>query len=462
MTINTSVPALTVFLQGLLSFFSPCVLPLIPVYMGYLSGGTLAKDEEGVWHYDRKKVLINTLFFTIGVSFAFFLLGLGISAIGRFFSGNQLIFARVGGIIVVAFGLYQLGVFGKSEILSGELRLPFNMSKMTMSPLVALIFGFVLSFAWSPCIGPVLSSVLIMAASAGGSAMGFVLIGVYTIGYIIPFLLVGVFTTSLLEFFGKHRNVVKYTVKIGGVILVIMGLLMITGKMNGISSYLSKISGQSGAVSVKETEEAEEVAADEAETADAVDEDDADTDDMADVDDSEDAADDTEEAGETGEASNEEASEDTEDEEVFPAPEFTLTDQYGNTHSIADYRGKIIFLNFWATWCPPCRAELPYIQELYTEYSANPDADTVFLTVAFPNSGGEEDIDGIKSFLDENGYTFPVLMDETAELQAPYYISAFPTTYIISPEGNVLGYVPGGMTKDIMKDVLDQAREMIK
>ena len=93
MTINTSIPALTVFVQGLLSFFSPCVLPLIPVYMGYLSGGTLAKDEEGVWHYDRKKVLTNTLFFTIGVSFAFFLLGLGISAIGRFFSGNQLIFA---------------------------------------------------------------------------------------------------------------------------------------------------------------------------------------------------------------------------------------------------------------------------------------------------------------------------------------------------------------------------------
>ncbi|MBP5305405.1 MAG: sulfite exporter TauE/SafE family protein, partial [Lachnospiraceae bacterium] len=242
MSINTSVPVLTVFLQGLLSFFSPCVLPLLPVYIGYLSGGTLSKDEDGAWHYNRKKVMLNTVFFTIGVSFAFFLLGLGLSAIGRFFSGNQMLFARIGGIIVVMFGLYQLGFFGKSELLSGERRLPFDVSKMTMSPVTALIFGFVLSFSWTPCIGPVLSSVLIMAASAGSAASGFILIGVYTLGYIIPFLLVGVFTTSLLEFFGKHKNFVKYTTKIGGGILILMGILMFTGKMNGITSYLSTLS----------------------------------------------------------------------------------------------------------------------------------------------------------------------------------------------------------------------------
>ena len=105
---DISVPVLTVFLQGLVSFFSPCVLPLLPLYIGYLSGGTGKRGEDGRIHYERKKVMIHTLCFVIGVSFAFFLLGFGFSAMGNFFKSNQLMFARVGGILVVLFGLYQL------------------------------------------------------------------------------------------------------------------------------------------------------------------------------------------------------------------------------------------------------------------------------------------------------------------------------------------------------------------
>ena len=141
------------------------------------------------------------------------------------------------------------------------------------------------------------------------------------------------------------------------------------------------------------------------------------------------------------------------------APDFTLTDQYGVTHSLSDYRGKTVFLNFWATWCPPCRAEMPYIQELYEEYSAQADSEVEILAVAFPNYGDETDVNGIKSFLDQNGYTYPVLMDEGATLSLPYYITAYPTTFLISPDGKVLGYIPGGMTKDIMRDVISQALE---
>ena len=141
------------------------------------------------------------------------------------------------------------------------------------------------------------------------------------------------------------------------------------------------------------------------------------------------------------------------------APGFSLIDQYGETHTLSDYKGKIVFLNFWATWCPPCKAELPYIQELYEEYQAMEDPDVVFLGVTFPSYGNEQDVAGITAFLEENGYTFPVLMDTEASLLQPYYISAFPTTFIIDTDGNVLGYVPGGMTKDIMESVIAQARE---
>ena len=101
---------------------------------------------------------------------------------------------------------------------------------------------------------------------------------------------------------------------------------------------------------------------------------------------------------------------------------------------------------------------MPYIQELYEKYS-QPDSDVAILGVAFPNMGKETSIDGISKFLEENGYTYPVVMDEGATLQLPYYITAYPTTFIINPEGYVLGYIPGSMTKEIMEDVIDQARK---
>ena len=112
LSIETGVPVLTVFLQGLLSFFSPCVLPLVPLYVGYLAGGTKSLGPDGQIRYKRSTVLLNTLFFVLGVSFAFFLLGFGFTALGKFFSGNRALFARIGGLIVILFGLYQLGFFG--------------------------------------------------------------------------------------------------------------------------------------------------------------------------------------------------------------------------------------------------------------------------------------------------------------------------------------------------------------
>ena len=186
-SLDVSVPVLTVFLQGLLSFFSPCVLPLIPLYISYLSGGTQTVGKDGKIYFKRRKVMLNTLCFVIGISFAFFLLGLGVSAIGTFFQSNQLLFARIGGILVVLFGLYQLGVLGTSRILGQERRLPFKLDVLAMSPITALIMGFTFSFAWTPCVGPALTSVLLMAASASTKLWGFLLIGVYTIGFVLPF-----------------------------------------------------------------------------------------------------------------------------------------------------------------------------------------------------------------------------------------------------------------------------------
>ena len=126
-----------VFLQGILSFLSPCVLPLVPVYIGYLAGGTAKKDADGRMHYDRMAVFPRTVCFVAGIGFAFFLLGMGMSAFALFFRKNQMLFSRVGGVIVVLFGLYQLGIFGASRLFSAEKRLPVRFDKMASSPLTA-------------------------------------------------------------------------------------------------------------------------------------------------------------------------------------------------------------------------------------------------------------------------------------------------------------------------------------
>lgn len=455
---NNGMSVITVLIQGVLSFFSPCVLPLLPLYIGYLSGGAGDRSAEDGSGISRKTVLLNTVFFVVGISFSFFILGLGMRAIGRFFSGNQLLFSKVGGIIVILFGLYQLGIFGKSAALMTEKRLPVRFDRMAMSPLTALIMGFVFSFAWTPCVGPALSSVLIMAASEKDSTAGFALIGVYTLGFALPFLLAGVFTTSILNFFGRHKGFVKYTSKISGVLLIVMGVLMLTGSMNSISDFLSRMSGSSES----------NVAAEQAETAEI---------------EEEDVGKDTTEAvegaveEETTEASEEvipdreeddvyqdegateerEEAEETEDD-LPPAPDITLTDQYGNTHTLSDYRGKVVFLNFWATWCPPCREEMPYIQEIYEETMEDDDTDLVILSVAAPNQGRETSEKGIRSFLDENGYTYPVLMDYDGEVSDAYYIRSYPTTFMIDTRGNIYGYVPGAMTKEIMEEIIRQTR----
>ncbi len=413
-SLDVSVPVLTVFLQGLISFFSPCVLPLLPLYIGYLSGGT-GKWEDGKFYYKKSKVMINTLFFVIGISFAFVLLGLGVSAVGSFLNSNQELFAKIGGVLVVLFGLYQLGIFGSSDFLGKERRLPFRLDKLAMSPFAALLMGFTFSFAWTPCVGPALTSVLLMAASTGTRAAGMGLIGVYTLGFVLPFLAVGIFATSLLGLFRKHMKVVQYTVKIGGILMIIMGILMFTGKMNAVTSYLSNISSsQENTENVSGTEE------------------------------------------ETG--SPEETSE-TEDSKVIPALDFTLKDQFGNTHTLADYKGKTIFLNFWATWCGPCKAELPDIQKLYEKYSEETEEEVVVLGVAGPKMGNEKTEEEIIEFLEENELTYPVLMDTDWTLFQGYGISSFPTTFMIDKEGNVFGYVPGQLSYDIMEDIIRQTKE---
>lgn len=420
---ETGVSVFTVFIQGLLGFFSPCVLPLLPVYITYLAGSGAVTQEDGTVIYPRKRTLLHTFCFTLGICAAFFLLALGFTALGTFLGTHRVWFTRICGIIMILFGLYQLGVFGQFRFLASERRLPFSLDKATVNPITAWIFGFTFSFAWTPCIGPALSSVLLMVSASGSMVSGLLLIGVYSAGFIIPFLGTGLFTGAVLNFFKKHRKIVAYTVKISGVLLIIMGIVTIAGFMNGMTSYLASVSQPVS-------------------------------------------------AGSSGQSAQNPAVENTagtgtgNEPTAIPAPDFTLTDQYGNTHTLSAYKGKTVFLNFWATWCPPCRAEMPDIQALYESYGSNT-GDLIVLGVANPKSaenpyGQDGTKEEVMSFLKENNFTFPVVMDMDGMVFARYGISAFPTTFMITSDSTVFGYVPGALPVEIMESIVQQTMTGIR
>ncbi|MRX84056.1 cytochrome c biogenesis protein CcdA [Eggerthella guodeyinii] len=436
-SLESSIPALTVFIQGLLSFFSPCVLPLIPLYVGYLAGGAAKTNDDGTIEYPRKKVFVNTLFFVVGVSFAFFLLGFGFTALGQFFTGNQRVFSVIAGVIMVAFGLYMLGVFGKTKLVEKEHRLPFQLGRFAMNPLVALVLGFTFSFAWTPCVGPVLASVLLMASSSASAAAGFGLVAVYTVGFVLPFLAVGLFTGEVLRFFRTHGNVVKYTVKVGGALLIVMGVMTVTGWMNGVTSYLSSFGGVPAA---------QEQPADQG--ADGASEGGNDADGGS--------------AGSSDAGKNDASGSAASDADVQAAPlaDLKLVDQNGEEHSLDEYRGKTVFLNFWATWCGPCQREIPDIEALYKDRGEN-EGDLVVLGVANPKTdshpnNSDVSADEVKAFIDEQGITYPVLMDTEGTMFSGYRIMSFPTTFMIDKDGNIFGYISGMLTPDMMNSIVEQ------
>lgn len=365
------------FLAGTLSFFSPCILPVLPIYIGYLG---LQNPEE------KKKLAINTIFFSLGISFALFLLAFAFSTLGSFFNNYKNIIIKIGSLFIIILGLFQLGIL-KSDFLQKEKKLNPKIKKM--NPFFAFILGFTFSFSWTPCIGPALSSILISIATLENLNHGILLIAFYTAGFILPFILTGFFSSILLGFIKKHEHIVKYTQKIMGVLIILIGLFSFFNSGNfKLKNYVKPVKISR---SLKEN-----------------------------------------------------------NIEKSLAPDFNLKNQYGQTESLWKYRNKVIFLNFWASWCPPCKEEMPYIQELYEEYGKNKN-DVIFLGV------NNENPLVMKKFLAENGYTFPSVNDLDENVFINYQVSVFPTTFIIGKDGKISSYIFGGMTKEKMRSSIEKA-----
>ena len=221
---SENINVFAVFLEGLLSFFSPCILPLIPLYLAYLTASAKKIDKDGNISYDRVRVMITTNFFVLGISMVFVIMGISVSFIKDFISDYQILITILGGVFLVVMALSQFGVLS-INILQTTKRIEVD-PKGEMTWLKAFLMGFAFSFAWSPCVGPILASVLSLASTAEGT-LGYFYILFYALGFVIPFLILGLFTEKALNFIKKNQNIVLWTTKVAAVIILILGLSMI-------------------------------------------------------------------------------------------------------------------------------------------------------------------------------------------------------------------------------------------
>ncbi len=233
------------FLEGLLSFLSPCVLSMLPLYMSYLSSDLKEVKEDGEIKYNTIKVFINTVFFVLGISVIFFVLALSINTIKPFIENYQEIISIIGGTILIIFGLKECGIIDLHLNLSNRLNIDLDLKHM--SYLKAFLLGFVFSISYSPCIGPLLSSAIIIAAS---KPSGYLYILVYGLGLIIPFLITGLFTGNILKFLNNKRKFSKYVMILAGLILIIYGGNMIYKSSKTLVTYKENVSDNSSGATI--------------------------------------------------------------------------------------------------------------------------------------------------------------------------------------------------------------------
>ncbi len=227
--------AMSSFVAGITSFFSPCVVGVLPLYLAYLSGATASTQPETA-SVVRRRLILNTLCFVAGIGLTFIGLALAASGASQVIEPYRDTLSRLGGVLVLLLGLYQLGVFGASRVLSTEHRLPFAVNKLSMNPAVAFLLGLVFSFSWTPCVGPVMAGLIIIAANTDSQLFGMGLIALYTLGLSLPFVVISVVADAACAFLRKNAKVLTYISKAGGVILVLIGLIMVAGLMGNFSA----------------------------------------------------------------------------------------------------------------------------------------------------------------------------------------------------------------------------------
>lgn len=229
---NESVSLFVAFVAGILSFLSPCVLPLVPSYLSFVTGMSLEDLQQGV---DRRATLIHSLLFVAGFSIIFITLGASASFLGVFLRYYEVWIARIGGALIIVLGLHLTGIFRIAPLMR-ERRVQVNDKPAGYVGTIGV--GAAFGAGWTPCIGPVLGAILTLAGTEESVGAGVVLLSVYSLGLAIPFLISALALDLFLNTFSRFRRLLPLVEKASGVMLIVLGLLLATGSFTILSSYL--------------------------------------------------------------------------------------------------------------------------------------------------------------------------------------------------------------------------------
>ena len=448
------------FLEGIITFISPCLLPMLPIYISYFAGG----GERTV-----KKTLTGVSGFVLGFTVVFVAMGALAGTLGSFLKTYSFWVNLICGLVIILFGLNYMGLL-KLNLFKGVRR---SMDVQNMSFGSAMIFGMMFSVGWTPCVGAFLGSALMLASQQGHVMEGMGMLLSYSLGLGVPFLVSAVFIDRLKGAFNwikQHYNAIN---KVSGGLLVLIGIAMATGYMGrflglmsgavvslktavvgvlvllafiaafAVGSYLGK--RRSGAeadpmgmirltgtllllailvVGAYLAYDKLAPAVENNQLSTAV----------------------PPAAQETPEQT---VPETTEPEKV-PAYDFTVYDADGNKHKLSDFRGKPVIMNFWATWCGYCKMEMPHFQKKFEEYGE----DIHFLMIDITD-GQQETFEKASSYIASEGYTFPVYYDMDWEVQKAYHVTSLPVTYFIDAEGNFTAQGRGALNEEALQSGID-------
>jgi cytochrome c-type biogenesis protein len=377
------------FAAGVLSFLSPCVLPLVPGYISLISGVSIDNLKEGT--SSRRAVILNSLAFNAGLSIIFLLLGTTAGLVGAAIISNPWV-RIVGGLVIIAFGLQLIGLL-KISALYKDTR--FFSDDKPRGVFGSAALGVAFAAGWTPCIGPILGGIIGLAATSGGWRSGLVLSAFYSAGLAVPFLLTGLGINKFLSFYKNFRRHLHKVEVASGVVLIIVGLLVMSGQSTLLAS--SKITAwipNAEGLLNRWFKPAQPKSA------------------------------------ETSTAQNTNF-------EMAPDVEFqTLA---GKPFRLKELQGQVVLLNFWATYCIPCREEIPALNALQHELQPQ--------GLKIVGASTDDDAEGVNAYQKEVAkFEYEVLLGGS-DAKVKFQQSVLPTTYLIDRQGRIRQKIIGAQDK---------------
>ncbi len=379
------------FAAGILSFLSPCVLPLVPGYISLMSGVSIDNLKEGETS-SRRAVIINSLAFNAGLSVIFLVLGTTAGLVGAAVTSNPWV-RIIGGLVIIAFGLQLIGLL-KISALYKDTR--FFSSDKPRGVLGSAALGMAFAAGWTPCIGPILGGIIGLAATSGGWRSGLVLSAFYSAGLAVPFLLTGLGINRFLSFYKNFRRHLHKVEVVSGIVLIVVGLLVMSGNATKLASsrFMALIPNAEGLLN-RWFKSATPPATPPA-TA-------------------------------------------TANPNLEMAPDVEFQTLAGKPFRLKELQGQVVLLNFWATYCIPCREEIPALNALQHELQPQ--------GLKIVGASLDDSAEGVNTYQQEVAkFEYEVLLGGS-DAKVKFQQSVLPTTYLIDRQGRIRRKIIGAQDK---------------